>query len=162
MRTLILGLCVFSAACGSQLSSSPTAPSNSATVTANQTAGGPPVEVTFTKWITTYPGMAGFTGGDVVGSYAGEILSRTPFDNGVVVQLEARYEVTDPGGLRSFKTTIQGKSANGTAVLNGVVTEGWMLGAQTHVTFETITPCEFGTRNVCFRGTIRIMPGSAQ
>ena len=106
--------------------------------------------------------MAGFTGGDVVGSYAGEILSRTPFDNGVVVQLEARYEVTDPGGLRSFKTIIQGKSANGTAVLNGVVTEGWMLGAQTHVTFETITPCEFGTRNVCFRGTIRIMPGSAQ
>ena len=120
------------------------------------------VEVTFTKWVTTFPDMAGFTGGDVVGTYAGEILSRTPFDNGVIVQLEARYEVIDPSGLHSFKTVIQGKSTKGTAVLNGVVTDGWMIGARTQVTFETITPCQFGTRNVCFQGTIRVMSGSAQ
>lgn len=171
MRRLILGVCVFSAACGSQLSSSPTAPSahtaspppqiSSAPAGAAALAGAPIVEVTFTKWITTFPGMAGFTGGDVVGTYAGEVLSRTPFDNGVIVQLKARYEVTDPSGLHSFKTIIEGKSANGTAVLNGVVTEGWMIGARTQVTFETITPCQFGTGNVCFQGTIRIMAGSA-
>ena len=166
---MIFGLCVLAAACEAQRSSSltsPTAPSPSATITATQAqpleAGGPLVEVTFTKWITTFPGMAGFTGGDVVGTYAGEILSRVPFDNGVIVQLEARYEVIDPSGLHSFKTVIQGKSTKGTAVLNGVITEGWMIGARTHVTFETITPCQFGTRNVCFQGTIRVMPGSAE
>ena len=106
--------------------------------------------------------MSGFTGGDVPGTYAGAVLSRIPFDNGVIVQLDARYEVIDPTGLRSFTTVIEGKSTNGSAVLNGVVTEGWMIGARTHVTFETITPCQFGTRNVCFQGTIRSMSGSAE
>jgi hypothetical protein len=122
----------------------------------------PNVEVTFTKWVTMFPAMSGFTGGDVDGAYAGEVLSRIPFDNDVIVQLEARYEVIDPNGLRSFTTVIQGNSTKGTAVLNGVVTEGWMIGARTHVTFETITPCQFGTRNVCFQGTIRVMSGSAE
>jgi hypothetical protein len=125
-------------------------------------AGAPNVEITFTKWITAYPAMAGVTGGAVVGTYAGEVLSRTPFDNDVIVQLQARYEVIDPSGLHSFTTIIQGKSTKGTAVLNGVVTEGWMTGAQTHVTFETVTPCHFGTNNVCFQGTIRILSGSAE
>lgn len=175
MRRLALGLCLFAAACGSQSSSSPTAPSAFTTPTPpsasmaspaagvwSAQSGAANVEVTFTKWVTTFPDMAGFTGGEVVGTYAGEILSRTPFDNGVIVQLEARYEVIDPSGLHSFKTVINGKSAHGTAVLNGVVTEGWMIGARTHVTFETITPCPFGTRNVCFRGTIRVMSGSAE
>jgi hypothetical protein len=37
-----------------------------------------------------------------------------------------------------------------------------MVGARTHVTFDTITPCAFGTRNVCFQGTIRIIGGSAE
>ena len=166
---MIFGLCVSAAACDVQQSgslASPTAPSPSTAATTVHAqpleAGGPLVKVTFTKWITTFPGMAGFTGGDVVGTYAGEVLSRTPFDNGVIVQLDARYEVIDPSGLRSFTTVIQGKSTNGTAVLNGVITAGWMIGARTHVTFETITPCAFGTRNVCFQGTIRVMPGSTE
>ena len=165
---MILGVCVLGVACDGQRSSSltlPTSPS-SATITATGTpprkAGAPLVEVTFTKWITTFPAMAGFTGGDVVGTYAGEVLNRTAFDNGVIVQLEARYEVIDPSGLHSFKTIIQGKSTNGSAVLNGVITEGWMVGARTQVTFETITPCQFGTRNVCFQGTIRVTPGSSE
>lgn len=175
MRSLIFGVCLLAAACGTQSSSSPTvspvfasptAPSTSrATVTPgiSSTLGrSPNVDVTFTKWITTYPDMAGFTGGDVPGTYVGRVLSRTPFDNGVIVELNARYQVIDPTGLRSFTTVIDGKSTNGTAVLNGVITEGWMVGARTHVTFETITPCAFGTRNVCFQGTIRVMTGSAE
>ena len=175
MRSLIFGVCVFAAACGTQPSSSPTvspvfaSPTAPATSPASVTprisstlADSRNVEVTFTKWITTYPHMAGFTGGDVPGTYVGEILSRAPFDNGVIVQLDARYGIVDPSGLRSFTTDIHGKSTKGTAVLNGVITEGWMVGARTHVTFDTITPCAFGTRNVCFQGTIRIMPGSAK
>jgi hypothetical protein len=173
MQRVVLGMCLFAAACGSQSSSSPTAPSAVTSPAGSSVSAAAPlpvgssaqaanVEVTFTKWVTAYPDMAGFTGGDVVGTYEGEVLSRTAFDNGVVVQLEARYAVIDPNGLHSFTTVIQGKSAHGTAVLNGVVTEGWMVGARTHVTFETITPCEFGLQNVCFRGTIRVLPGSAK
>jgi hypothetical protein len=163
---MIFAICVLGVACEGEGPSSPTSPSLFAAITANQTqsldASGPPVEITFTKWITTSPQMTGFTNDGAIGTYAGEVLSRTPFDNLVIVELKARYEVIDPNGLRSFKTVIEGKSTKGTAVLNGVITEGWMLGARTHVTFETITPCQFGTRNVCFRGTIRVMPGAAE
>jgi hypothetical protein len=34
------------------------------------------VDVTFTKWITTYPAMAGLVGGDVSGVFVGEVLQR--------------------------------------------------------------------------------------
>jgi hypothetical protein len=174
MRRLIFGVCMFAAACSTQSSGSPTAPfaldsrtvpsiATGGTPGASSTLAGGNVEVTFTKWITTFPGMVGVTGGDVPGTFVGEVLRRTPFDNGVIVELEARYQVVDPTGLRSFTALIEGNQNNSTAsaVLNGVITEGWMAGAQVHVTFDVITPCDFGTRNVCFQGTIRVMQGSA-
>jgi hypothetical protein len=65
--------------------------------------------------------------------------------------------------LHSFTAIIQGTQNNQTrsAVLNGAVTEGWLAGAQVHVDFDVVTPCEFGSSNTCFRGTIRVVPGSA-
>jgi hypothetical protein len=121
-----------------------------------------PVEIAFEKWFTTYPTMTGNTSYGA-GTYAGTILKRTVFDNGVIVQLEARYIVTDPSGEgRSFTAVIAGTENLVTrrAVLNGVVTEGWMVGARVHVTFEIITPCALAigpsARNVCFQGTIRL------
>jgi hypothetical protein len=136
-----------------------TAPKNDTLV--NPSTAAPHIEVSFTKWFTTFPSMTGFTGGDVPGTFAGQVLSVSPFDNGVIVQLQARYEVTDPSGNRSFKAIIEGKQNNqtGTAVLNGVITEGFLIGSHVHVTFQVITPCQFGTRNVCFQGTIRIQRG---
>jgi hypothetical protein len=135
-----------------------TAPRNDKLVTPSTAA--PHIEVTFTKWFTTFPDMTGFTGGDVAGTFAGEVLSLNPFDNGVIVQLQARYEVTDPSGSRSFKALIEGKQNNktGTAVLNGVITEGWLVGSHVHVTFQVIT-CPPGTGNRCFQGIIRIQRG---
>ena len=99
-------------------------------------------EVTFTKWYTTHPFMTGFTCYGP-GTFAGEILSRIP--DGVFTQLKARYEVTDPRRRRSFKAVIQGKLDNNTgkAELDGVVIEGWRIGAPVHVTFQKITPCTF-------------------
>ena len=118
------------------------------------------IQIDFTKWITNYPAMAGNTEyGN--GTFAGTILRRTAFDNGVIVQLEARYVVTDPTGAgHSFTALIQGTEnlVTSEAVLHGVVTEGWMIGAQVHVTFRIITPCHLGTRNLCFQGTIRLQP----
>jgi hypothetical protein len=113
--------------------------------------------------VTAFPDMAGFTGGDVDGTFEGEVLQRTPLDNGVIVQLNARYQVIDPTGLHSFTAVIQGTHNNQTrsAVFNGVVTEGWLAGAQVHVDYDVVTPCEFASSNTCFRGTIRVMPGSA-
>jgi hypothetical protein len=117
-------------------------------------------EVTFTKWYTTRPLMTGFTCYGP-GTYAGEILSRT--DDGVVTQLKARYEITDPRGRHSFKAVIQGTldDITGKAELDGVVIEGWRIGAPVHVTFQKITPCAFAAAsvslpNVCFQGTIHI------
>ena len=103
-----------------------------------QASGGANVEVTFTKWITGFPAMAGVTGGDVPGTFAGTVLSRDPFDNGTIVQLEARYEVTGADPAHSFVAHIEGKQNNPTqkAVLNGTVIAGWLVGAQVQVTFD--------------------------
>lgn len=115
--------------------------------------------VSFTKWYTTYPAMTGFTCYGP-GTYAGEILSRIP--DGDFVLLKARYEITDPRGRHSFKAIIEGKLDNRTGVANltGVVTEGWRTGTDVAVTFQRITPCAFAVGpsvpGVCFQGTIRI------
>jgi hypothetical protein len=136
-----------------------TAPKNQATI--NPSAVAPPIEVTFIKWFTTFPAMTGNTSfGD--GTFAGTILQRTAFDNGVIVQLQALYRVTDPSGIHSFTALIEGTQNNQTltAVLNGVVTEGPMVGARVHVTFQRISPCALAigpsVPGVCFQGTIRV------
>ena len=136
-----------------------TGPKSEAT-TVNSSAAAP-VEFTFIKWFTTFPAMTGNTSNGA-GTFAGTILERTAFDNGVIVQLQALYRVTDPSGSHSFAALIQGtqNSETLTAVLNGVITEGWRVGAQVHVTFERITPCALAigpsVPGVCFQGTIRI------
>ena len=171
MRNAFICLCIFTAACSGQ-TSSPTSPSGVAGGAAAQTqaSGGTNVEVTFTKWITGFPAMAGVTGGDVPGTFAGTVLSRDPFENGTIVQLEARYEVTGADSAHSFVAHIEGKTNNPTqkAVLNGTVIAGWLAGAQVQVTFDVIVPptgtsClpEAPVNRTCFQGTIRVMPGSA-
>jgi tetratricopeptide (TPR) repeat protein len=117
----------------------------------------PVIELTFTKWIDAYPAMAGFTSNGA-GTLTGALLSR--IEDGAVTHLIARYEVTDPHGTHAFKTVVQGSAdAEGLYHLNGIVAWGWMTGAHVHSTFRRITPCRFGTRNVCFQGTIRIQRG---
>ena len=133
-----------------------TAPRNEARAV---NASAAPVELTFTKWFTTFPAMTGNTSFGA-GTYAGTILERTAFDNGVIVKLQALYRVTDPSGSHSFAALIQGTQniETATAVLNGVITEGWMVGARVHVTFQRITPCALApiAPGLCFQGTIRI------
>jgi serine/threonine protein kinase len=118
----------------------------------------PVFEITFTKWMDAYPALKGVTSYGP-GTMTGEVLSG--IDDGVDTHLVARYEVTDPSGTQSFKAVIQGRQNDktGRADLNGIVTWGWMIGAQVHVTSQRITPCKFGKRNVCFQGTIQIQRG---
>jgi tetratricopeptide (TPR) repeat protein len=118
----------------------------------------PVIELTFTKWTTTYPALAGFTSNGP-GTLGGEILSR--IDDGIFTHLIARYEITDSGGAHSFKAVIQGKmnDKTGRGELDGIVTWGWMIGAHVRVTFERITACQFGPLGVCFKGTVQIRRG---
>jgi hypothetical protein len=170
MRHAFIGICIFTAACSGQ-PVSPTRPSGVAGASAQaQVGAGRPVEVTFTKWITAYPAMAGVTGGDVPGTFSGAVLDRDPFENGTIVRLEARYGVTAADPAHSFVAHIEGKQNNTRreAVLNGTVISGWLVGAQVHVTYQVIVPAP-GTSCVpaapvnsnCFQGTIHILRRSA-
>ena len=162
MKHASLAFCLFAAACSQPLS--PSAPSIAGAGGAQtQANGGTNVEVTFTKWVPAFPTLAGVTGGDVPGTFAGTVLSRDPFDNGNIVQLEARYEVIGQDPAHSFKARIEGKQNNETqtAVFNGTIIEGWLLGAQVHATYDRIAPCPQFGKSVCFSGVIRVMSGTA-
>jgi hypothetical protein len=170
MRHAFIGLCLLTAACSGQ-PFAPTSPSGVAAAgTLTQASGGAPIEVSFTKWITAYPAMAGVTDGDVPGTFAGAVLGLDPFDNGTIVQIEAQYGVAAANPAHSFVAHIVGKQNNTTqaAVLNGTVTSGWLVGAQVHVTYDVINPAPGAScvpaapvNSPCFQGTIRILPGSA-
>jgi hypothetical protein len=155
-RTLLMATAMITSV-GISACSDTTAPRNDKLVTPSTAAQH--IEVTFTKWIAGYPAMTGFTSYGA-NTFAGEILSLKESKNGVILRLQARYEVTDPSGRQSFKAIIKGQQNNktGRAVLNGVITEGWRIGARVHVTYQVITPCpqSGGEAEVCFQGTIRI------
>jgi hypothetical protein len=165
MRQLLFGVCVLTAACGDQ--GRPIAPSAVATVTGaqGQADSGGNIEVTFTKWVDpAFPLFKGVAGGDVPGDFAATVLERTPFDNGIIVDLRARYEVIADDPARSFVAEIEGKSNAETshAVLNGSVVEGWLTGARVHVEFDVIRPCPQFGKPACFAGILRVLAGSAQ
>lgn len=115
-----------------------------------------PIVITFTKWITGFPLMAGFVGGDVAGDFAGEVLQFQEIGNGRVVRLEAIYEVQ--AGERSFTALVRGAQNNeaGRAILNGVIQSGWRTGARVHVEYEVLTDCAGAPAGLCFQGTIRV------
>jgi len=123
-------------------------------------------EVTFTKWITgpTPSGtllMAGFTGGDAVGVFAGEVLNRKVSTDGSITLLQPIYEVK--AGDRSFTALILGGLNNtGLGLLDGVILEGWRTGARGHVEFQAKTNCVGAPAGACFRGTISILPDSGR
>ena len=86
-----------------------------------------PIEITFTKWVTAFPLMEGFWGGDPANQYVGEVLQRQVSVNPAlnsIVRLEAIYEIQD--GDHSFTALIRGGTNNvtGAARLDGVVRLG--------------------------------------
>ena len=130
----------------------------------DQSSSEAPVKVAFEKWFTTYPTMTGNTSYGP-GTFAGTILLRTLSPDGFIVHLRALYMVSDPSERdHSFTALIEGDQNLQTskAVLNGVVTEGWMTGARVRVTFRVITPCALAIgpsgKGTCFQGTIRVRP----
>ena len=125
-----------------------------------------PVEAIFTKWVTTFPLMEGFWGGDSTNRYVGEILQRQVTVNpglNSIIRLEAIYEFHLGGEF--FTALIRGGTNNvtGAAQLDGVVLAGWRTGAPVHVEFDTIPgiPGTIGcvgapAGKTCFVGTIHV------
>jgi hypothetical protein len=118
------------------------------------------VQLTYTKWFSPgFPTMVGVVGGDIVGSFGGAVLERTPVGDGTV-KLRARYEVIGNDPSQSFTALVEGLQDNrthpATAVLNGVVTAGWLAGEPVHAEYTVIT-CTQAPNHVCFTGTIRVL-----
>ena len=127
------------------------------------------VEVTFTKWVTDSPSMAGFVGGDTgPGVFAGEIINQTRnIGGGRFNNTKALYQVR--GGAKAFDAHTEGSAYSfdalvdvwtnnqkGTAVFNGFVVDGWLAGQRVTGDFKIIS-CKEAPNGVCFQGTIRIM-----
>lgn len=115
-------------------------------------------EVTFTKWVTDFPNLAGVVGGDVgTGTFAGEVLEFVPGDE--TTHIEALYHLN--GGTHALTAHVfvtQDEVAQ-TAVITGAVTDGWLKGGQVSGNY-TIISCPEQTNGLCYQGTLRISKGS--
>ncbi|MGA2488841.1 MAG: hypothetical protein ABSF99_01445 [Anaerolineales bacterium] len=130
-------------------------------------------DVTFTKWVTSQPNppsmagalMAGVVGGDVGnGRYAGKVLSEDLSKEPGFWLAHARYEFF--GKKHSFIADVHVTQNNttGTAVITGVITQGWLKGAQLTGEYTVMSVCRnpkatpgnvFGT--LCFQGTLHVL-----
>jgi hypothetical protein len=99
--------------------------------------------------------MAGVVGGDIEGTFAGLLLSRTAVSPGVF-HLKARYDIIAEQPHKSFSAIIEGNSVSGTADLQGVVTSERLAGAQVVVHFTTVASCALHPSGPCFTGTIQV------
>jgi hypothetical protein len=112
-------------------------------------------ENTFTKWITTFPAMAGVVGGDVgAGTYAGEILKYSP---GTTTVIEALYHFN--GSRHSFTALVHVEQTGLKALITGVVTAGWLKGRPVEGRYTQIT-CTQSPSGTCFQGSLDILPRS--
>jgi hypothetical protein len=119
-------------------------------------------DVTFTKWISTWPNMVGVVGGAVrEGTFAGEVLNYLP---GVTItKIEALYHMN--GSRHSFTAHVYVTQNNvtGMAAITGRVTEGWLEGAPVTGEYKVWASCPLtppGSGTMCFQGTLHIQRGS--
>ncbi len=113
-------------------------------------------ENTFTKWITTFPDMAGVVGGDVgSGTYAGEILTISG-DASLASPLLITADYHFLGARHSFTARVDIVQIGADATISGVVTDGWLKGNRATGGYTAIA-CPEGT---CFQGTLDIRRGS--
>lgn len=145
-----------------------------------------PVDVTFTKWGTTGTFLAGIAGGDIDGTFVGEVFEGqtsthpevNPNPDGVpgplfngVRRLEAVYQVDADDEDASFTAIIRGgqNQVTGVAQFTGFVMAGWRTGAAVRVVYQRYLAGDqhcldagaLATVN-CFVGTIRIGPAPSR
>ena len=117
---------------------------------------GQQAKVTFTKWVTAWPLMAGVAGGVVGdGSFAGEVLKYT---SGPVTTIEALYHVTGP--KHSFTALVHVEQTGLKAVIIGVVTDGWLKGHAVQGEYTQIVCEHDGIASPCYQGSLEIQRDS--
>jgi hypothetical protein len=122
-----------------------------------------PIRLTFEKSLVG-PGPApylfhftGSFGGDFSGQlYVGQLVREFVDEPHQIIHTVADYFFAADDGLHSFAARVEGHAnlQTGDAVLNGVVTGGWLEGAQVQDQFDILGGGHF-------QGTFRIMPASA-
>lgn len=101
--------------------------------------------------------FTGSFGGDFTGELFVGLLVRQPIEeHDQIVYLAADYYFTADDGIHSFIAHVEGTENLQTdeAVLNGMVTAGWLEGARVQDRFEILGGGHF-------QGAFRIMPASA-
>ena len=133
-------------------------------------------DFTFTKWATSlpklYPSLAGvlmegIVGGDVGnGRYAGEVISDDLTLEPNFWIANAQYEFY--GKKHSFIADVHVIENHNTktAVITGVITQGWLKGAQLTGEYTVMPVCPIATPGnvfgtLCFQGTLHIRRGPA-
>jgi hypothetical protein len=130
-------------------------------------------DFTFTKWVTAQPNapaltgaiMAGVVGGDVGnGVYAGVVLSEDLTQEPDFWLANAQYEFH--GKKHSFiaDVNVVQNNTTGTAEITGVVTQGWLKGAQLTGEYTVMPVCPIATPGnvfgtLCFQGTLHVHVG---
>ena len=120
-------------------------------------------DVTFTKWITTFPNMAGVVGDDVgAGTFAGEILSIGTV--GTITTIHALYHINGSRHSLTADNHVTQDNVAGKATITGRVTEGWLKGARVTGGYTVMPVCPIPTPGnangtLCFQGTLHIQRG---
>jgi hypothetical protein len=103
---------------------------------------------TFTKWITSWPEMAGVVGGSVGdGTFAGTVIDYAP---GPTTLITAIYHFD--GSHHAFTARMHVEQTGLHAVLLGVVTDGWRAGKVVSGEYTQITCEHDGGSSDCFQG----------
>lgn len=112
---------------------------------------------TFTKYISSWPEMAGVVGGDVgEGTYSGTILNYEPGDASTVIDATYRFH----GSTHSFVANVHVVQTGLDAVITGLVTDGWLSGNQVRGQYRQITCNLSGSPTDCFQGSLDILRGT--
>jgi hypothetical protein len=122
-------------------------------------------DVTFTKWITAYPKMAGVDGGAVGnGTFAGEILNLS--SSGSITSIEALYHMSGTKHSFTAHVFVREDDSVGQATITGRVIDGWQEGASVTGKYKVwVNSCPIPTPGnsvgtTCFQGTLYILAGS--
>jgi hypothetical protein len=121
-------------------------------------------DVTFTKWISTWPNMVGVVGGDVrPGTFAGEVLNYLP--GAKITKIEALYHVNGSRHAFTAHVYVTQNNVTGMAVITGRVIGGWLEGASVTGRYKVWVNCPLtppGSSTMCFQGALHIILGSAR
>jgi hypothetical protein len=110
---------------------------------------------TFTKWVTDWPNMAGVVGGSVGdGAFSGKVLDYNP---GPTTIIAAIYHFGGP--RHDFTALVHVEQTGLSAVVVGVVIDGWQKGKLVTGQFRQITCDHDGITTDCFTGSVHLGNG---